>query len=562
MHTNDKILYEGYRKKNITAPGISADGDRAGARKYADYTGTPQYAERAGARKYAANEKAPVHTAYAGTPLRTTRAGAPAEAHTPDSGNILHSVILVVTVFAITVIALAVMSYSGAEIPFITPFFNKLSDSGDTGGQSGSSGTGGGSPNAFSWGFNEDGSGAGGSNGANGSGGASDSNGARSTNGAGGSNGAGALNNGAATNAIGTSVTISGDAVTISGDATASGGADGQTSDVFDDMSRLPDLSLTYDPSEGTAFRLYGDYIAECSRNSFYLLGKDGSEAFRKNIDFTKPVLYKCGDYLLVSDYGGRSAFVMKGAKLVWENSFTSGIVYASINKNGYIALVLEAAGYRNSVRVLTPAGKTLFDWVIADDYVISSEIAPSGKEIVINRLKTAGFSASSGLEFLDMKSEPFRTVESGGDEVFLSARYLDNNALAVASESVFRLYSEQGDQLIYEKYDSIMAMCEFPKNTAAVAVRLNNRSFIIGYDAKTQNDRVLYETDLPVRNMSAENGLLFINLGGEAVVLRENGKPASNLTLDADVLYGGASEKTGVLAVNEKSADIYALLK
>ena len=165
MYTNDKILYEGYRKKNITAPGISADGDRAGARQYADYTGTPQYAERAGARKYAANEKAPVHTAYAGTPLRTTRAGAPAEAHTPDSGNILHSVILVVTVFAITVFALAVMSYSGAEIPFITPFFNKLSDSGDTGGHSGNSGTGGGSPNAFSWGFSQDGSGANGSGG-------------------------------------------------------------------------------------------------------------------------------------------------------------------------------------------------------------------------------------------------------------------------------------------------------------------------------------------------------------------------------------------------------------
>jgi len=86
------------------------------------------------------------------------------------------------------------------------------------------------------------------------------------------------------------------------------------------------------------------------------------------------------------------------------------------------------------------------------------------------------------------------------------------------------------------------------------------NRSMIVGYDAKTMESRLLFESALPVRSMSSDNGLLFINFGSEIAVLRENGKLASQFGLGAEVLYGGASEKTGILAVNEKSADLYAL--
>jgi len=61
------------------------------------------------------------------------------------------------------------------------------------------------------------------------------------------------------------------------------------------------------------------------------------------------------------------------------------------------------------------------------------------------------------------------------------------------------------------------------------------------------------------VRGMSAGGGCLFINLGDEAVVLKENGKAASNLVTDSETLYGGASEAFGVLMVNKKSADVYS---
>jgi hypothetical protein len=322
---------------------------------------------------------------------------------------------------------------------------------------------------------------------------------------------------------------------------------------------RIPAFSFSFDVNDDINFCLYADYLAECSRDSFCLFDRNGSEVFRKSIDFIKPAMYKRGEYLLVCDYGGRSAFVMKGVKQIWEETFTSGIISASINKNSYLTFVLDATGYRNRVRVFAPSGKALFDWVVADDYVIGSEVAPSGKELVLNRLKTSGVSLRSALEFLDMSPEPFKTVDSSGGEVFLSAFYLDNNMLAVASENMLRLYSEQGDIVTTEKYDAVMAMCEFPRGNVTVAARRNNRTLVLEYDSQTMKEKVLYIAKQPIKNLSSDGGSLFINTGDEVVVMNGKGKTILNLELDAEALYGGASDKMGVLVVSENGADVYA---
>jgi len=324
------------------------------------------------------------------------------------------------------------------------------------------------------------------------------------------------------------------------------------------DETRPPLLSYSYDVSEGTVFCLYDEYFVECSRDSFYLFDKDGSEVFRKNINFTKPALYQKEDYLLACDFNGRSAFVMNGAKLVWEDAFTSGIVNASVNKDGYVAFVLEAIGYKSCVRVLAPAGRALFDWIIADDYALHSEVSPSGKRFLVNRLKTSEIKLRSRLEFLDMNSEPYMSIDSDSEELFLKTCFLDNDMVAAVSEDTFRLYSEGGELMIMKEYDNIFAMSEFPQNKVVVAAEINNRSVIIEYTPGAIEENVIYTSGQPVRNMSADNGLLYINFGDEIVALRDNGKPASRIKPDTGALYGGAAEKTGVLVVTRRSADIY----
>ena len=455
-------------------------------------------------------------------------AGAPARESGARPAGWFRYVLTAAVFIAVSLFTLFLMAYSGVRVPIVSEICDMLTG-GNAGGLVGGS--------------------AGGATGA--------ATGATAGGAASGNTGgpAGAVAGGATDTAAG--ATAAGAAATDAGvpyELKGSGGAwDGSA-------IRLPYLSVSYDAGEETEFCLYKDFLAECSCNSFCLLDKAGADVYRKNIDFIKPAMYKQGDYLLVSDLGGRTAFVLKGSKLVWEETFTSGIVNASINRNGYIVFVLEEVGYRNCVRVYAPVGKTLFDWIVADDYVIGAEVAPSGDTLVINRLKTSGINVSSGLEFLDMQSEPFMSIDSGDDEVFLDAGYLDDNSLAVATDRVFSIYSETGDVLVQETFESVTGFCEFPRKSAVVAVRRKNRVLLIEYGASIPKGRALAISDIPVLNLSADGSYLFANYGGAVTIIGENGKIASNLTLDEEALYGGASGALGALVVTKNSADIYSL--
>ena len=333
-----------------------------------------------------------------------------------------------------------------------------------------------------------------------------------------------------------------------------------------------PVNTIFYDSGEETEFCLYRNYIVECSKDTFSMYGKNGEEVFRKNIEFQKPLLKKSGNYLLAADAGGRTAFVMEDKNLRWEEHFNSNMTNISINANGYIAVVLETVGYRSTVRVMAPIGRKLFDWVVADDYVISTEISPSNDSIVLNRINTNGIGVRSVLEFLDIKSEPFAKIVSDEGDVFLKTLLLDDDTLATASEVEFVYYSEarkdpeerevlvkKREVLAEESFDAILAMSEFPKRKITLAVERDGRSFLITYQRDGKSN-ILLESELPIINMTAENSLLIVNLGKRVLVMKENGKIALDLSFESEVLYGSVSGKSEILIVTKRSADLFAI--
>ena len=316
---------------------------------------------------------------------------------------------------------------------------------------------------------------------------------------------------------------------------------------------------IYYDSGEDTEFCLYRDYIVECSRDGFYLFDKSGNEIFRKNIEFQKPVLKKQGNYLLVADLGGRTAFVIEDKTIKWEETFTNNIINISINRDGYIAIVLKTIGYRNTIRVLAPIGRKLFDWVVADDYVIASEISPFSTELMINRIKTNGISVRSGLEFLDLKSEPFAALESEEEKVFLNAQYIGNSNLAVVTDKEFYLYSDEREIIIQDSFEVVMSVVEFPDKKVALAAQRDGQSLLLAYEPKKES-KVLLETELPIINMVAGDGLLLANMGNQVIVLKENGKIVFNRSFESEVLYGSISGKSEIMIVTKKSAEIHKL--
>jgi hypothetical protein len=348
------------------------------------------------------------------------------------------------------------------------------------------------------------------------------------------------------------------------GAGAATAGGDGADAESGGPGSIEPALSIPYDSDEGTQFCFYRGYIAECSKDWFFLFDKNGREVFKKNIEFAAPSLKKSGGYLLACDIGGRAAFVMDGGTLKWEDKFASAIINASVSDDGYVAVILGASGYRNSVRLFAPFGRRLFDWVVAEDYVVSAAISPSGKDLMLNRIKTGGLSARSGLEFLDLRSEPFAAIESEDGKVFLSASYLSDGSIAVATETDFAMYSASREPIAAASFDSVMAMSALPRGRVALAAQSGGACAVVEFESKGgggEQGKVLLEPAAPVLNMASGPGFLLINMGSRVTVLRDGGKPALDLPFDgAEALYGDVSDKAEAMAVTNREARIYKI--
>jgi len=318
-------------------------------------------------------------------------------------------------------------------------------------------------------------------------------------------------------------------------------------------------VSLAYDAGEDTEFCLYRSYIIKCTRDSFYIMNKRGEELFKKNIEFQKPSLTCSGNFLLAYDIGGRTAFVIEDRAVKWEEKLANNIVSASINKDGYMAIVTEASGYRNSVSIMAPIGRKLFDRVVADDYVISAQISDDNKQIMLNRIKTSGISVRSGLEFIDIRSEPFAAIESEEEKIFLTARYLADNSFSVVTESGFKLYHDSKEIAAQESFDAVFALCEFPAGNCAVAAQQDGEFIVFGFGAKKQKSIIL-KTEAPILNMSSTGDNLVINTGQQVIIVGSNGKLKNSVYSEAEILYTGIYDKTDILVVTERMAELYKI--
>ena len=320
-------------------------------------------------------------------------------------------------------------------------------------------------------------------------------------------------------------------------------------------------VSLLYDAGENTEFCLYKGYIIKCSRDSFSILNKSGEELFRKSIDFQRPALTCAGDYLLVYDIGGRSAFVVEDRSIKWEEKFSNNIINASINKSGYMAVVTEESGYRNSVKVMAPLGRELFTRVIADDYVVFACVSDDNAQLMVNRIKTMGVYVRSGLEFIDLNSNPFAAIESDEGYIFLGASFIDGGSFSVATETDFMLYNNNREIVAHEKYGAVLSMCEFPDKSCTVASQKGGEYVVASYGVR-KPEEIILKTESPVVNMSSNGDFLVVNTGRQVIVIGGNGKVRNSIYFETDILYTDIYEKTNFLVVTDKRAELYKINK
>lgn len=136
--------------------------------------------------------------------------------------------------------------------------------------------------------------------------------------------------------------------------------------------------------------------LVKVSQDRVSYLDLKGNEVYGEVIDMQTPFCVVSSDKALIADSNGYQYIVINTQKVIFKSTTLGTIDYASINDEGYVAIVTDEPGVKGVVKIIGPDGNGLFSWQSAESgYVLSAKINSDMKRVDISIANTDGTSIS-----------------------------------------------------------------------------------------------------------------------------------------------------------------------
>lgn len=311
--------------------------------------------------------------------------------------------------------------------------------------------------------------------------------------------------------------------------------------------SVVRESEILYDVREHPAFCTYRGSIVKCRADSLSFLDKKGDEIWEPQVSFTgKPFLKVTGAYLMAADLGGRNIYVIRNKEVIWEWNAESRIINADISENGFVAVVQEVKGYKSSVSVFKAgiSSDLIFTRNIAENYLLSAKLSPTGRQLVLNRLDSSGITLSTDLEYNNLSSvKPVANIRKN-DAVFPGLWYFKDGSLLAAGDSSAVLFDKDRNEIWKADYSGgkLLGACtSLGKYAVIAAVKKADSGAVqkrseIKVIKTTGQEYASWEMDGRVLNISTSDEVIAANTGNAVYFYNLSGKLVGKYTSMAEI--------------------------
>ena len=285
-------------------------------------------------------------------------------------------------------------------------------------------------------------------------------------------------------------------------------------------------VEVKYEIKDKPCFEVYNNWIIKCTIYSVAALDRNGKEQWSIPVLLNKPMLKSGKSGLLIADIGGRNIYFIKDKNIKWQKAVDGDIINAEINEDGYVTVVHKMEGYKALVVLFDPDGQEIFRRYIAETFVISGQVAPSGNQVIINCLDVSGASASSYIEFTDLLGNPFAVLAPEEDRMYPVILCLNDGSFSLLDDTTIICYSKNREKSWENEYRKIYASGVLSGKYFVIAVKENDSS-----------------------GRSSLTDILIIN---------KNGQEIGKFAVDGQVYNIFASSEHDIAAINNKSEVIF----
>ena len=260
-----------------------------------------------------------------------------------------------------------------------------------------------------------------------------------------------------------------------------------------------------------------------------------GKENFDINVSLKNAIISTEGDYCIIGEKDASKIYMINSNAKIWEMDIQGTILYVSVNKNGYSAIVYKQLGYKSLIKVNKPNGEELFTTYLASKYAVDVEISNDNKTLAIAEIDTDGVNVESIIELVsmnDLENQNSQKLELMENLVITDIEYNSKNKLIVQTDKNFLFLEGEVLQKIGDDFNNNVKIASIESaDNPIIITKVDNGLFDSNYVLRiyeNKNSGIVYEEyqiEEAPSIVSVNNGNIAMLLENELIVVNSNGK-------------------------------------
>ena len=293
--------------------------------------------------------------------------------------------------------------------------------------------------------------------------------------------------------------------------------------EIFQDMVATIDLE-----NENSKVFAFNKNIGVLNKNKFDIYNNYGTKEKSFEVEITNPLFCAKNRFVAIAEKNGKKIYLIEDKKIAWENDIEGEIIEISVNKNGYVAVVITGTSYKTVVDVFDNNGNELFKKYLSNTRLADVSISNDNKFLAMAEVDTSGTIIQSNIKIISIEKVLVNPEESmvkvyngAANDLIINIEYQNNNKLACMYDNSIHLIDDEKDEVLIDFKDkkSIASSIELTNNVVNVSEQSSGLFTadsiinIISTDSKTSKT---YTTDEVTKEIATFENIIALNLGTE----------------------------------------------
>lgn len=299
---------------------------------------------------------------------------------------------------------------------------------------------------------------------------------------------------------------------------------------------------------ENPSIYAYDKYITVFTKNKLNFYNQDANLVGELDINITTPYITSNEKYLALAEKTGNKLYLISDTGMKWEKEVDGQIYRVSINKNGYVSVLLKNATYKSIVVVYDINGTELFKTYLATSYAICSEISENNRYLAIGQIDYSGTLVKSVVKLIEIdavkehkENSIVYTYESESSKILNNLKFNTKNEVICMFDSYIQKVTALSDERLYDiSKDDIFIDINLVSDIVIVEKETSGL-FSYQYQINIKNtvgksdNLYILDNDVPKRLKVTQN-LICMNLANEVRIINASGWLLKRYTTKSEI--------------------------